>query len=111
MESQGGDDECDPGNLGERGYLPQDENTDGGCGCRQEREEEREARSLQPRHGELVADIGITEDEMPTPIAAARRIIKEEPDRLGESVVPKVLRYAATKRHGSACDSWRLIPG
>jgi hypothetical protein len=44
IERHGGDDECDPDALGERRYLPQDENADGGCGCWQEREEEREAR-------------------------------------------------------------------
>jgi len=46
MESHGGDDECDAGDLGERRDLPQDENTDRRRGRRQEREEEREARPL-----------------------------------------------------------------
>ena len=40
------------------GYLVQHDDADERRGGRQQRQHQREARARQPRHGELVADIG-----------------------------------------------------
>ena len=68
VEGHTGNDEADAEEVLDGRDLVEDDEPDDCCCGRQEGEHQRESGAREPCHGELVGDVGITDEHTPTPI-------------------------------------------